>query len=458
MHRSQIAVRRLSYAALTAALLLAGWGTASASSTPLVDKADAAAPASADPSSPRLRALQRTLAEGGSTAFFWDEIARHGTPLIEPISDSESLVTFLWRGAQDSVRLFGSPSGDHDPLTRLGSSDVWWTTFRMPNSARLSYRLAPDVPRVPGSPMDQRRAILITAQRDPLNPDVFPAGNETRIDVFQGDSVLSLPDAPAQTWVAPRTGVKPGALQSHQFVSPLLGNERKVWTYIPDSAAPQALLVLFDASAYLDQVPTPTIIDNLIADGLIPPTAVVLIDNASRASRGRELPPNPQFSAFLDTELMPWVQAQGLKFPATRTVIAGSSYGGLASAYAGLILPQWFGNVLSLSGSYWWAPEKSMPGWMMRQYAQSPPQAVRFYLDAGRYESGRPGQDGILETSRHFGDVLRAKGYAVTQVEHDTGHDYLHWQGSLGCGLVALLSPEKFDGLAQCAGQAPPKG
>src|SRR5690606_36399396 len=156
-------------------------------------------------------------------------------------------------------------------------------------------------------------------------------------------------------------------------------------------------------------------------------------------------------------ELMPWVSAQNLRQSADLTVIAGSSYGGLAAAYAGLELPQWFGNVLSMSGSYWWAAEGETTGWLMRQCAQPDRRELRFYSDAGRYEAARGGRDGILETSRHLGDVLRAKGYTVTQVENDTGHDYLHWQGSLGCGLVALLNPPRYaQGLRACEGSAPP--
>ncbi|MFT4241347.1 MAG: DUF3327 domain-containing protein [Acidovorax sp.] len=415
-------------------------------------------PADAAPlQSPRLRALVRTLAEGGTTDAFWQERAQHGTPLVEPLSERESLVTFLWRGTgtgadmTQSVRLFGSPSGNHDPLARLGQSDVWWATFRMPASARLSYRLAPDVPRVQGSATDNRRMILATAQRDPLNPRVFPARADAALDVYQGASVLELPQAPPQPWVAPRPGVAQGTLTRHEVASRVLGNQRPVWLYRPAGAAPQALLVLFDAHAYQQDVPTPRIVDNLIADGLIPPTAVVLVSNPSPEARATELPPNPLFARFLDEELMPWVRAQGLARPAAATVIGGSSYGGLASASAALQLPHWFGNVLSLSGSYWWAPPGEIPGHMMRAYAQAPQRPVRFYLDAGRYEGARGGQDGILETNRHLGDVLRAKGYAVTQREHATGHDYLHWQGALGCGLVALLNPERF---AQGLGRA----
>jgi len=428
----------------------------------LAPAAGDAAPGAPAPESPRLRALARTLAEGGSnhaeaTAAFWQERARQGTPLVEPLSERESLVTFLWRGtpATQSVRLFGSPSGDHDPLRQLPGSDVWWASFRMPTSARLSYRLAPDVPRVQGSASDNRRMILATAQRDPLNPRVFPARADAALDAFQGFSVLELPQSPPQPWVAARPGVAQGTLTRHEVASRILGNQRPVWLYRPANAEPQALLVLFDAHAYLQDVPTPRIVDNLVADGLIPPTAVVLVANPSPEARGTELPPNPPFTRFLDEELMPWVRAQGLARPAEATVIAGSSYGGLASAYAALQLPHWFGRVLSLSGSYWWAPPGEIPGFMMRAYAEAPPRPVRFYLDAGRYEGARAGQDGILETNRHLGDVLRAKGYAVTQREHATGHDYLHWQGALGCGLVALLNPARFaQGLPACDSSA----
>lgn len=39
---------------------------------------------------------------------------------------------------------------------------------------------------------------------------------------------------------------------------------------------------------------------------------------------------------------------------ADHTVVAGQSFGGLSSLYAGLNWPQRFGCILSQSGSYWW--------------------------------------------------------------------------------------------------------
>ncbi len=416
--------------------------------------------------SPRLQALAQHLAAGGNTDAFWREVAAQGAPLVEPWSDTERLVSFVWRGAQHSVRLFGSPSGNHESLVPLvvngQRSDVWWASFVMPSDVRLSYALAPDVPNINGSAMEQRRSIIATLQRDPFNARSWAAAapGADPVDRYQGRSVLQLADAPPQPWLAKRAGVPAGDLQRHWLASASLGNGRDVWVYRPAGwqqtpVDQRALLVLFDAHAYVQDVPTPQIVDNLIADGLIPNTAVVLVGNASSALRGTELPPNPQFADFMGQQLMPWLAAQGVEVPAKRAAIAGSSYGGLAASYVALQYPQRFGNVLSLSGSYWWAPKGEAPNALARWWAATPKRDVNFYLDAGLYESARGGQAGILETSRELGDVLRSKGYRVTQLEHSTGHDYVHWQGSIACGLVALLSPAQWPRVQGVCGGKP---
>lgn len=397
--------------------------------------------------SPRLAALARTLAQGGTTDAFWDDISRQGTPLVEAADAGHDRVTFLWRGAERNVRLFGGPSTDHAQLTRLGNSDVWYVSFVVPRSARLSYRLAPDVPELPGSGMARRRAILATAQADPYNPKVYPAPG---VDAFQTYSMLELADAPPQPWVAPRAGVAAGTVEALELRSDILGNTRKIHLYRPPGWRPDApdnhVLVLFDAGAYLGRVPTPTILDNMIAAGVIPPTAALLIDNPTADSRARELPPNPDFADFLARELMPWARKQGIGAPAARTVIGGSSYGGLASAYAALRHPEVFGNVLSQSGSYWWAPSGEEDQWLTRQFVAVRKLPVRFFLGAGLFESGRAGQPGILETNRHLRDVLRAKGYLVTHSEVAGGHDYLSWRGTLSDGLLDLIGKRQPPG------------
>ncbi|WP_273223513.1 alpha/beta hydrolase-fold protein [Pseudomonas sp.] len=393
--------------------------------------------------SPALGQLAEQLKQGGTTQAFWKDREQQGTPLVEALADSpnERLVTFLWRGARQNVRLFGSPSGGHDALQRLGDSDVWYATYRVPSSARLSYQLAPDVPEA-----GDRRTLLATAQRDPLNPHSF---GKQKYEPSLTRSVMELPDAPPQPWLNKRAHVAPGSVERESLKSEILGNTRDVYVYRPagwnNIDQQPGLLVLFDAHAYTRQVPTPTILDNLIADGLIPPTAALIIANPSDETRPVELPPNADFARFMAQELMPWAKQQGLATDARQTVVAGSSYGGLASAWLGLQHPELFGNVLSLSGSYWWSPPNTEDQWLARQYAASPRLPLRFYLQAGLFEdkSGSPGA-GILDSNRQLRNVLQAKGYPVEHVEYASGHDYLQWRGSLACGLISLIgkSPE----------------
>ena len=103
------------------------------------------------PQSPRIRALAEAVRHGTGTDAFWRDVAQSGTPLVEPAPAAQDgtsmvLLTFLWRGPVRNVTLLGSPSGNHDALQRLGDTDVWYQTYVVPASTRLSYQLAPNVP------------------------------------------------------------------------------------------------------------------------------------------------------------------------------------------------------------------------------------------------------------------------------------------------------------------------
>src|SRR5207244_3007426 len=117
--------------------------------------------------------------------------------------------------------------------------------------------------------------------------------------------------------------------------SEILKNERNLSVYTPANyhadGPPYALLVVFDEGAYLTNVPTPVILDNLVAASKIPETVAVLVANPSQETRDKELPPNPQFAEFLATELIPWIHSHYRVTSDPRlSVIAGSSYGGIA--------------------------------------------------------------------------------------------------------------------------------
>jgi len=377
---------------------------------------------------------------GGSTEAFWEQMALQQTPLIEDIGlDKELLVTFLYRGARNNVYLFGAPSGEHDALYRLGKSDVWYRSYTMDKRTRLSYQFSPDIRPKDGSSDSFRKALLAKLQRDPLNPNSLSV---TLGKVYFDKSLLELPLAPRQPWIREQNILK-GTLEHHTFKSLILSNEREVYLYRSAGyQSGQPVIVFFDAEAYITSVPTPIILDNLVAAKKIPSVAAIFISNIDMNTRSKELPPNPLFADFLAKEVIPWAKEQGIFAPASRTIITGSSYGGLASAYVAFVYPEIFGNVYAQSGSFWWSPKgDNEPEWITRMYATTPRKPIHFYLESGRFEVSRVWSVSILDATRHLRDVLQAKGYTLTYHEGYNGHDYAHWRGSLVQGLISLLNP-----------------
>lgn len=416
-------------------------GAASVEMTLRLAPADQTAPAESL-LSPAMAALSAHVAGGGTTDAFWREVIRRGTPLTEPGPDGSVILTFLARGARSNVRLVGAPSGDHEWLQRLGDSDVWFKSFQVPADTRLSYKLAPDVPDLPGTRRERRLALLATAAADPLNRAPWPADAP---DAFNQDSTLELPAAPDQPGLVPREGPH-GTLSDLRLSSPRLGNTRALTLYTPPGFDPKdprnVLLLVFDARAYLTKVPTPTILDHLIADGRLPPVVAVFVSEIDPPTRSRELPGNDVFADVMAEEVLPLVRTRtGADIPAARTILAGSSFGGLAAATVALRHPDRFGNAIALSGSFWWHPDGAPPDapeHVAALVAHGPRRHVRFHLSAGLFETAHEDAPGILDTSRHLRDVLKAKGYDVSYREYAGGHDYLVWRGALADGLLAL--------------------
>ena len=417
--------------------------------------------------SPRIQALRASLERGDreSVNAFWAEVKNTGAPLIEPIAgDRENMaVTFIWKGGPDTHNVvvlwlpYVGVAPDEFLMMRLAETDVWYKTIKVHRKMRLAYTLAPNAARLhPLSIGFDADAITMTAaaaRPDPLNPKRYRIDLESAdAPEYRGQSVLEMPDAAPQPWVAQRSGVPTGRIEKHRFHSAILDNEREIAVYLPPQYSPHAepypLLVLFDADAYLSLIPTPAILDNLIAERQIPPLVALLIGNAPGA-RDRELLCNPEFSLTLVNELLPWARHQyNFTSNPQHTVVAGSSAGGLAAACSGLWHPEAFGNVLAQSGAFHRTPasgsettdSNSEPNWIARQFISSPKKALRFYLDAGSAEfNATGGADSILFCTRTLRDVLLAKGYEVHFQEFVGGHDYLSWRGTFADGLIALL-------------------
>lgn len=376
---------------------------------------------------------------------FWSDVAKRTTPIVEPFPSDTSLilVTFVYRDTLQAkaIQVSGGAAGWDDWLTRLapvGGTDIWFKTVVLPRTVRVGYQFRVDDDQGPPWYIDPNFGKrFATWHGDRLNPNV-----DSTMRVFGARSKLVGPGAVPQPYTIRRADVPRGTVDSLSIDSKVLGQHRRAWMYIPPSPAargqPLPLLVLFDGGAFTSDrhVPTPTILDNMLAAGKIAPVAALFVDNG--AARMTELGCDSTFAAFVVTEALPVVHHRySVTSDPARTAIGGSSHGGLAAVCAALRFPGVFGNVISQSASYWWAPPNEEAEWPAREISRRPTLPVRFYLDVGLFETDRsqgngPGQ---VITNRHFRDVLRAKGYDVFYQEFPGAHEYFNWRGTITTAL-----------------------
>jgi enterochelin esterase family protein len=351
------------------------------------------------------------------------------SPIIEELDGGRYRVTVSYHApAAESVFIIGGLGGDEDPEDRRmpRDTDGWWSrSFEIAGGARLAYWFTVDA-------LPTRTHQLIC---DPLNPSIhhYPGDEELPDDKGFDASMVELPGAREMTWSTPG-GAASGKVDVHRLSSTILGNERRIWTYRPPGYDPSRrypLIVCFDGLAYvLDAyVPLPTVLDNLIAAGRIPPVVAVLPDSLDHETRTREMSMHDPFVRFVAEELLPWAHERlSIEPDPGRTVVAGSSLGGLAAAYCGLRRPDLFGLVLSQSGAYQFV-DFGAPA----RFAVEERVPLRFYLDAGQFERMQ------VNANLHMRDVLIAKGYDVDYRNFPGGHDYFWWRETIADGLISLL-------------------
>ena len=249
-----------------------------------------------------------------------------------------------------------------------------------------------------------------------------------------------------------RRAALPGRIDSVSIPGALFGADRAVWIYTPagyeSSHEEYPLLLAFDGSSYTrgGDMDIPSALDSLIAAGKTPPLVAVMIDDGPGPIRIAELGNSARFIGYLAEELIPWIRARyRVTHDPRRTVITGSSAGGLAAANAALAHPELFGNVLAQSGAFWRGNEGSSGSpyeWLAAQVARAPRRDVRFVLDVGSRETVRVigGQGPVfIEANRRFRDALTAKGYDVAYTEVPGGvHAPLTWRPRFPIDLLAI--------------------
>jgi enterochelin esterase-like enzyme len=129
---------------------------------------------------------------------------------------------------------------------------------------------------------------LAGIQPDVVNPKHLPRSNDV--------SVAEMPDAPQSQWIVECPGIKKGRLETTHLKNTTLAYEPTMTIYTPAGykadAKPYDVAILFDGDVYLHGTPTPTILDNLISEGRIPPVVAVFL---TAAAQGKNWTATPSF-------------------------------------------------------------------------------------------------------------------------------------------------------------------
>ncbi|HEU4390735.1 MAG TPA: alpha/beta hydrolase-fold protein [Blastocatellia bacterium] len=362
---------------------------------------------------------------------------KHDGPIIEQIPGNalEMRVTYFCVGDPDteSAELVGGPDFNGLKMSRLGKTNLFFVTQVVPADARFVYAFN-----------------LYKVHRAGPKGEV-----EVAESVHSDDSILEMPNAGPQPYIAVKDGVSKGNTVQTTIQSALLEEERTITVYTPagyDSKTGCNLLIVFDGVTYgglpdRAEVPSPTILDNLIAEKKIGPTVAVLV--WSMGKRNRDLPGSKPFADFIAGELVPWARSHFSILRGPKSVVAaGSSLGGFCATYCAFTHPDVIGNVISQSGSYWvsrsWQTvgaefhRRLYPrdtGTMIEEFKASKRLPIRFYMEIGIYDLGAA----MLGSNRELRDVLQLKGYDVDYREFAGGHNSQNWRGSLADGLISLL-------------------
>lgn len=376
---------------------------------------------------------------------FWQDAVNLGIPLVDGIEDDEDnmLVTVIYKHEEGLEHIsvngefFGFSIEDNE-LYRLPNTDVWYRSYIVPRDVRSLYffTINADLEKdwcdmdLRVDPFNKKKYIC---PRDEEKPDKLALLSEAA-------SILEMPNAVEKKLIEPRLDESYGKLELSRFKSEILGNERRIWFYTPcgyrQDGERYKLAVFLDGWEYIHIIKAKNILDNLIADNIIPPICAVFIDSSE--NRDGEFTCYKPFIDFLAEEILPWTEKNyNVTSEENETMIVGYSYGALAACYAGLLYPNKFRKILGQSGGFSWAPEGEEYGWLTREFEKSQFTLLNFYLNIGSFELRWPF---VAESMYNFVKLLELKGHNVKSSVFTGGHVYTDWQDTLGEGLQWLLN------------------
>ncbi|KKL97120.1 hypothetical protein LCGC14_1837650, partial [marine sediment metagenome] len=381
---------------------------------------------------------------------FWKEIEEINTPIFEDIEgdDKYNFITFVFREDEevDNIvchiqlylqNMFVTEDIKECLLERIKDTNIYFKSYKLLKGIRATYNFSKNNPLEPKNPAEN-----LFKYADSIIPDPF--NSKKYLFKMNGISFpineIESPEAPPQPWYGIRVNIDHGKIEEYTSYSEVQNNKRKILVYTPPNYSKKHssyhFVLLFDGLIFEEVAKVSSTLDNLIADDKIPPVVAIMVENfgsTNIALRNSELAPNPKFVEYIIKELLPWVRENfNVTINPSHSVIGGASAGGITSTFIAFKHPEIFGNIISMSGSYWKVGEE-----FAQQFAQSERLPLKFYLDVGVLEEASP--SGIFNSNRHFHTVLQEKGYLVHYTEFLGGHDFICFRGSIADGLLYLI-------------------
>ncbi|MFC3051817.1 alpha/beta hydrolase [Kordiimonas pumila] len=409
--------------------------------------------------SPRLQQLTEKVQAGDSKAqdVFWAAVTKEGLPMLETGAE-EGLVTmtFLLRAGNGAdprnVRVaMMVPEHPLYAFSPVVGTNLWSATLEVSDEAMGMYWLA-----WPRGKDGNSEAVFDYPHRDGIHYEFFADPNaghsirgtiqpqfpDKKMSVFFASPDQRLPYSKAQA------DIPKGTLEHKTLESAAFGGPRQVSVYLPNGYSEGCRypwVLVFDAENYLSLMSTTIVLDNMIAEKIVPPMGAVFIHTG--ASRVPDLAPNPRMEGFVRDELIPWARkTYALSVDNQQTAVMGFSHGGLAALNAGLKNSDLIGAVIAHSSSAWWSSTlrppfsllESMPpeaNELARSFTAGQKLPLRFYMDVGAWEGNWQ-----VNSNIQLKDALVKKGYSVSFRTYEGGHDYLAWRETMPGALRNIFS------------------
>lgn len=265
---------------------------------------------------------------------------------------------------------------------------------------------------------------------DPLNPNKVDNG------VGGENSFFTMPDYKPTTWDKIEENnlnrnqflVYPQSLETLEIDSKVYGEKRKIQVLGPMATEIRTtfypVLYLQDGGDYINRANAVQIQRNLLKAGKLAPFITVFLDPKDRM---KEYWANDDYAKFLAEEVVPYIDSKynTIKSRDGRAVI-GASLGGITAVHVGLKYPNVFGRIGGQSSSFWIDNERVVKDLEKLDGKTK----FQFYFDDGTLEG--------VEDSRKVVDILKKKGFDVTYIEGEAGHNWTAWRDRLADAFISL--------------------